>query len=259
MLIPRTWFKVKRISIWVASLSLISFLHLSVLWSGRLTSYIKIYHLFVTRIYHINFSPVSELEFRLWRWNMTFLDTEMKELGRSTHIHKTRSLIRAPHVCLIHIADRRSLHVGRILTHIHTHTHTTQIRSCHIWTLSYIEILLFWWEPCVKSVQIRIFYWPVFSCSQSEYRKIRTRKNSVFGHFSRREDFMNWASDKKLFAKDMILQGIRNGCSSRCKNNCSRFIWCSCWRKILLEKNKNQERNILCPSAIYGWIANQWF
>ena len=124
MLIPRTWFKVKRISIWVASLSLISFLHLSVLWSGRLTSYIKIYHLFVTRIYHINFSPVSELEFRLWRWNMTFLDTEMKELGRSIHIHKTRSLIRAPHVCLIHLADRRSLHVGRILTHIHTHTHT---------------------------------------------------------------------------------------------------------------------------------------
>ena len=55
---------------------------------------------------------------------MTFLDTEMKELGRSIHIHKTRSLIRAPHVSLIHLADRRSLHVGRILTHIHTHTHT---------------------------------------------------------------------------------------------------------------------------------------
>ena len=30
---------------------------------------------------------------------------------------------------------------------------------------------------CVKSVQI-------FSCIQSEYRKIRTRNNSVFGHFS---------------------------------------------------------------------------
>ena len=102
----------KRILIWVASLSLVSFLHLSVLWSGRLTSYIKIYHLFVTQIYHINFSPVSELEFRLWRWNMTFLDTEMKELGRSTHIHKTRSLFRAPHVCLIHLGDRRSFHIS---------------------------------------------------------------------------------------------------------------------------------------------------
>ena len=27
-------------------------------------------------------------------------------------------------------------------------------------------------------------FWAVFSCIQSEYRKIRTRKNSVFGHFS---------------------------------------------------------------------------
>ena len=38
---------------------------------------------------------------------------------------------------------------------------------------------------CVKSVQIRRFFWSVFSCIQPEYRKIRTRKNSVFGHFSR--------------------------------------------------------------------------
>ena len=38
---------------------------------------------------------------------------------------------------------------------------------------------------CVKSVQIRSFLWLVFSCIQSEYRKVRTRKNSVFGHFSR--------------------------------------------------------------------------
>ena len=31
---------------------------------------------------------------------------------------------------------------------------------------------------CVKSVQIRSFFW-------SEYRKKRTRKNFIFGHFSR--------------------------------------------------------------------------
>ena len=46
---------------------------------------------------------------------------------------------------------------------------------------------------CVKSVQIRSFFWCVVSCirteygeilsSQSEYRKIQTRKNSVFGHY----------------------------------------------------------------------------
>ena len=43
---------------------------------------------------------------------------------------------------------------------------------------------------CVKSVQRRSFFWSVFSYIrteylriQSEYKKIRTRKNSVFGHF----------------------------------------------------------------------------
>ena len=38
---------------------------------------------------------------------------------------------------------------------------------------------------CVKSVQIRSYFWSVFSCIRIEYRKIRTRNNSVFGHFSR--------------------------------------------------------------------------
>ena len=33
-------------------------------------------------------------------------------------------------------------------------------------------------EHCVKSVQIRSYFWSIFSC-------IRTRNNSVFGHFSR--------------------------------------------------------------------------
>ena len=40
-------------------------------------------------------------------------------------------------------------------------------------------------QHCVKSVRIQIFFWAVFSCIQSEYRKIRTRNNSIFGHFSR--------------------------------------------------------------------------
>ena len=37
----------------------------------------------------------------------------------------------------------------------------------------------------MKSVQIRSYFWYIFSCIQSEYRKIRTRSNSVFRHFSR--------------------------------------------------------------------------
>ena len=38
---------------------------------------------------------------------------------------------------------------------------------------------------CVKSVQIRCFFCSVFSHIRTEYGKIRTRKNTVFGHFSR--------------------------------------------------------------------------
>ena len=38
---------------------------------------------------------------------------------------------------------------------------------------------------CVKSVQIRSLFWSVFFCIRTEYRKIRTRENSVFGYFSR--------------------------------------------------------------------------
>ena len=37
----------------------------------------------------------------------------------------------------------------------------------------------------MKSVHIRNYFWSIFSCIQSEYREIRTRNNSVFGHFSR--------------------------------------------------------------------------
>ena len=59
-------------------------------------------------------------------------------------------------------------------------------------------------ENCVKSIQIQSYFWSVFSCIrteygeikcpntelflvriQSEHGKIRTRNNSVFGHFSR--------------------------------------------------------------------------
>ena len=45
-------------------------------------------------------------------------------------------------------------------------------------------------DHCVKSVQIRSYFWSVFSLirteyEESEYRKIRTKNNSVFGHFSR--------------------------------------------------------------------------
>ena len=43
---------------------------------------------------------------------------------------------------------------------------------------------------CVKSLQIRSYFWSLFSCIRTECRKIRTRNNSVFGQFSRSEYFV---------------------------------------------------------------------
>ena len=44
---------------------------------------------------------------------------------------------------------------------------------------------------CVKNVQIRSIFYSVFSRIQSEYGKIRTRKNSAFGHLSHNDRFEN--------------------------------------------------------------------
>ena len=62
------------------------------------------------------------------------------------------------------------------------------IKLLQCYTKSHLEIL-----HCVTSVQIRSYFWSLFSCirteygdlGRSEYRKIRTSNNSVFGHFSR--------------------------------------------------------------------------
>ena len=76
---------------------------------------------------------VLQLNFESSPWHMTFLDTEMKELGRSNqqNTHYTRSLVRAPQVCLRHFAHKRSFHGGTLHTHTHTHTYT----HIHIQTL----------------------------------------------------------------------------------------------------------------------------
>ena len=73
---------------------------------------------------------------------------------------------------------------------------------------------------CMKSVQIRSFFWSVFSCIRTEHREIRTRKNSVFGHFSCRVFIKHYATlyvilvffwlqtsfTDKLLTKDKTLQ-----------------------------------------------------
>ena len=49
---------------------------------------------------------------------------------------------------------------------------------------------------CVKSIQMQSFFWSVFSRIQSKYEKMRMRKNSVFGHFSRSVNFTRYWTAK---------------------------------------------------------------
>ena len=91
---------------------------------------------------------------------------------------------------------------------------------------------------CVKSVQIWSYFWSVFSCIrteygeirsiwlrsiQSEYRKIRTRNNSVFGHISRSDQQTYWqGSDLKLIAPPKHKQTKFQGSSPNFPSNIKR-------------------------------------
>ena len=57
-------------------------------------------------------------------------------------------------------------------------TYTINAKACS-------KLLVRTRQHCVKCVQIRSFFWSVISCIRTEYRKIQTRANSVFGFFSR--------------------------------------------------------------------------
>ena len=64
---------------------------------------------------------------------------------------------------------------------------------------------------CVKSVQIRSFFWSVFSRIQPECGKIRTRKNSIFGHFSHSDSIaVNYLTSIFTFPTVDIYQEIGN-------------------------------------------------
>ena len=60
---------------------------------------------------------------------------------------------------------------------------------------------------CVKRVQIGSYFWFIFSCIQSEYRKIRTRNNCLFGDFPRSAPFYaSWKSENIWFSYDFQKQ-----------------------------------------------------
>ena len=73
--------------------------------------------------------------------------------------------------------------------------HKISVNATH--PLIFLQILCILWVLCefhitlttALSAQILNFSWSTFCCILSEYRKIWTRKNSVFGHLSRIADY----------------------------------------------------------------------
>ena len=79
----------------------------------------------------------------------------------------------------------------------------------------------------VKSVQIWSYFWSVFSCIQSEYRKIRNRNNSVFGHFTRsRQVHITAIWDPKITTTNCPAFLQKKPCS-RLHNNLRQSTHCS--------------------------------
>ena len=56
----------------------------------------------------------------------------------------------------------------------------------------------------MKIIRMWSFFWSVFSCIRNEYRKIRTRKNFVFGHFSRSVILYNLAQYTNISKKALV-------------------------------------------------------
>ena len=106
----------------------------------------------------------------------------------------------------------------KLLNLIHFQQCSTEKESSQLWWVKKAKQ-----NHCVKSVQIHSFFCSVFSCIWNEHRKIRTRKNSAFGHFSRKWTRF-WKSTNVVKFQVIYFRGLRqqdsfpkdsfNGCSN---------------------------------------------
>ena len=69
---------------------------------------------------------------------------------------------------------------------------------------------------CVKSVQIRGYFWSVFSYIWTEYRKIRTINNFLFGHFSRNGNEWITHTELAIHKYSFLVVGLE-------KHQCDKF------------------------------------
>ena len=96
-----------------------------------------------------------------------------------------------------------ALHLGwsfKVSRSVYIEKHTCQFYYKSFWTMQkLLNISLYSLREKSPNIQIRGFFWSVFSriwteyrdLGQSRYRKIWTRKNSVFGYFSQKD----WCPD----------------------------------------------------------------
>ena len=88
-----------------------------------------------------------------------------------------------------------------------------------------------------KSVQIRSYFWSTFSCFRTEYRKIRTRNNSVFGYFSRNVGKIIYRGNAIKFEKEksLLFQCSPKRYYYRTDFFNKSFIWSHLLKKSLLK------------------------
>ena len=116
-------------------------------------------------------------------------------------------------------------------------------------------------KHCVKSVQIRSFsgpYFPAFGmnpeiysvnhCIHSKCEKVWTRKNSVFGHFSRSDKRLLFSHIKVTRPKTILFSKWFYVCQIFL-NNCKHFLWN--YSTIIKNNSQVQIRQILVK-LIFG-------
>ena len=63
--------------------------------------------------------------------------------------------------------------------------------------------------------ELRSYFWSVFFCIHLEYRKIRTRNNSVFGHFSRSVVIRDERFDPPAKAAEYCSYTVQSPCTKK--------------------------------------------
>ena len=83
---------------------------------------------------------------------------------------------------------------------------------------------------CVKSVQIRSYFWSVISCILTEYREIRTRNNTVLTYLSRNGTWLKSIGITKQLSVLLIMKH-NNFLSAKTSGRCLEEVFMTSWKR----------------------------